>query len=340
MSELQHPSSRFPHNPLLVKFAVGKTRPTVYDLPGGDHVYGKRIERDPLENAATVVQHWNVKATSKHAIPALDYITMNRNSAKQGIISPRSIREFRKSNPVRVKVGDHTLYGGGGGSGISSNNGRTDVDGGGLQRARGPLPSDSNPNFTYGKPTRPSTPVAKLMTDLYQREWLEQVERKQMEKTQLDKVRGWRNVRACDEATAADGDWCLARGVQEKAVKKMNSKTAVPRQQALPKPKSALDKDPKTLFKMSKFQKVAPKIVSHRPEDDPAITGISPLPPPSKMAGGKAGRPATTTSRSPSRAAGAATAAATAAAPAPAGKPAHVAAAAAAEPPAKSVSFK
>ena len=43
---------RFTHNPLLVKHAVGKTRPTVYDLPGSDHVYGKRIERDPLENAA------------------------------------------------------------------------------------------------------------------------------------------------------------------------------------------------------------------------------------------------------------------------------------------------
>jgi hypothetical protein len=47
------PSERFPQNPLLVKVAVGKNRPTVYDLPGQDHVYGKIIERDPEECAAT-----------------------------------------------------------------------------------------------------------------------------------------------------------------------------------------------------------------------------------------------------------------------------------------------
>jgi hypothetical protein len=40
------------HNPLLVKDSVGKTRPTVYDLPGVHHVYGKKIERDPQECAA------------------------------------------------------------------------------------------------------------------------------------------------------------------------------------------------------------------------------------------------------------------------------------------------
>jgi hypothetical protein len=41
------------HNPLLVKGDVGKIRPTVYDLPVDDHIYGKAVIRDPLENAAT-----------------------------------------------------------------------------------------------------------------------------------------------------------------------------------------------------------------------------------------------------------------------------------------------
>ena len=41
------------HNPLLVKGDVGKIRPTVYDLPGDDHIYGKAVIRDPLECAAT-----------------------------------------------------------------------------------------------------------------------------------------------------------------------------------------------------------------------------------------------------------------------------------------------
>jgi hypothetical protein len=39
------------NNPLLVKYSVGKTRPTMYDLPGQHHVYGKKIERNPDETA-------------------------------------------------------------------------------------------------------------------------------------------------------------------------------------------------------------------------------------------------------------------------------------------------
>ncbi|KAI8923514.1 hypothetical protein BC831DRAFT_552102 [Entophlyctis helioformis] len=234
-ASLQSFQSRFTHNPLLVKHAVGKTRPTVYDLPGKDHVYGKRVERNPLENAATVVQHWNVRATSKHAVPALDYITMNRNSAKHGIISPTQIRNYRETHPVRVKIGDHALFG-------SKPTGME----GGLQRTRGPLPSDTNTNFAYGKPTRPSTPVARLMTDKFQREWIDQHEHRAHEKT---------------------------RHEDDKTAKKLPSRIA-PLQHSPPKPKSALDKDPKTLFKMSKFLKVPPKVVSHRPDGDPAMPWV------------------------------------------------------------------
>lgn len=46
-------SGRLTNNVLLVKDLVGKTRPTVYTLPGLEHVYGKRVERDPNESAAT-----------------------------------------------------------------------------------------------------------------------------------------------------------------------------------------------------------------------------------------------------------------------------------------------
>ena len=47
------PTARFPNNPLLVRDTVGKKRPTVYELPPEDHVYGKKIDRDPEECAAT-----------------------------------------------------------------------------------------------------------------------------------------------------------------------------------------------------------------------------------------------------------------------------------------------
>ena len=89
-----------------------------------------------------VIHHWNVKATSKETIPALDYITMNRNSAKIGITTPKEIRKFRKEHPVRRKEGDQSMYKAEG------------VGNGAFTRAKAPLPSDKNAQFTYGKPTR------------------------------------------------------------------------------------------------------------------------------------------------------------------------------------------
>jgi hypothetical protein len=38
-----------PTNPLLVKSTVGKARPSVYNLPPDDHVYGMPIYRNPTE---------------------------------------------------------------------------------------------------------------------------------------------------------------------------------------------------------------------------------------------------------------------------------------------------
>lgn len=135
-------------NPLLVRATVGKTRPTVYDLPPAGHIYGKMVPRNPLEDASQgflshlVVHHWTVKATSKEGIPALDYVTMNRNCLKNGIINPKKMREFWAENPVHIKIGQHANFGKLGSFEL------------GLERRKGPLPSDKNVQFTYGKPTR------------------------------------------------------------------------------------------------------------------------------------------------------------------------------------------
>ncbi|KAL5039258.1 hypothetical protein BDV3_002634 [Batrachochytrium dendrobatidis] len=231
-------NGRHPHNPLLVKHVVGKTRQTVYDLPGEDHVYGKQIERDSTEKTGVIAQNQSSKATitAKHSAPALDYITMNRNAAKKGIISPKSIREYREENPIRCASGDHSLY-----------NGKASGQERGLQRTRGPLPSDTNVNFTYGKPTRPSTPVSCLMTDRYQREWLDQLESKQKEQEKINKT---------------------------KTAKKQTAKIAISRQRPAAKAKLSDTSNLNELFKMSKFKKIGPKVVSHRPDNDKAMAGI------------------------------------------------------------------
>ena len=74
---------------------------------------------------------------------------MNRNTAKQGIISPIAIREYRKAHPVRMKIGDNntSVYRKSGSAGDSSTESRRN-------KSLGPLPHDSDANYTYGMPTR------------------------------------------------------------------------------------------------------------------------------------------------------------------------------------------
>jgi predicted Rossmann fold nucleotide-binding protein DprA/Smf involved in DNA uptake len=72
------------------------------------------------------------------------------------------------------------------------------------------------------------------MTDQYQREWIEEHESKIAEKQALEK---------------------------EKA-KKKQTKTVTPAKKKLPKKATIVDKDPKSLFKMSKFTAIGPKISS------------------------------------------------------------------------------
>ncbi|KAJ2997586.1 hypothetical protein HDV02_005398 [Globomyces sp. JEL0801] len=215
-------SSRRPNlgkaNPLLVKSVVGKIRPTVYDLPSEGHVFGKPIIRNPVENAET---------------------------ANQKIITPKEIRKYRKEYPVRLKegLGENSLY----------KTHKPDANNieviGGFTRSRAPLPSDTNPMFAYGKPTRyndiliylfrPSTPVARLMTDQYQREWASHVSESDSSKKKIQ---------------------------HEKEVKKKNSKLSVPHQKSAPKHKSIFEKNPSDLFKMSKFRKVPATVVCRREE--------------------------------------------------------------------------
>ncbi|KAI8815290.1 hypothetical protein BJ742DRAFT_11314 [Cladochytrium replicatum] len=227
-------------NPLLVKDVVGHTKPTCYDLPAATHVYGKKIERDPKECAATVLQQWHVKANSKNVTPALDYVSMNRNTTKNKITTPKEIREYRRANPVRVKVGDHSR---------GSIHGENGGDGGGAEttadwlkwRCRAQLPSDADPYFTYGKPTRPSTPVGKLMSDEYQREWAQEQERRSLERAKAERKK-------------------FAKAVTTKKIVKI---TPLP-----------IEKDVKKLFKMSKFRSKDAKITCWRDGNDPVIAPI------------------------------------------------------------------
>jgi hypothetical protein len=90
---------------------------------------------------------------------------------------------------------------------------------------------------------RPSTPVARLMTDQFQREWLANVEKANAEREAVAKV-------------------CYL--TQERTRKKHHQKKAVTHQPIVKKHSTVLEKDVNTLFKMSKFKKVPAKLSTHR----------------------------------------------------------------------------
>ncbi|KAJ3162767.1 hypothetical protein HDU86_003741 [Geranomyces michiganensis] len=243
-------SGRLTNNVLLVHSSVGKTRPSVYSLPGMNHIYGKRVERDG-SGCADVLQHWHVHTNprdSSNAPRMLNYVAMNRGAAKDGIVSPRDLRAYRKLNPIRINVSTSGRGGsddggsGGGGSGVKT------VHGGALYR-KAPIPSDGDPRFTYGKPTRPSTPVADLMTDRYQREWLVQQEKRLAEANRAPKNK--------------------AENKFAKNPPKSSTTATAPR--TSPKILSIAERDPHTLWKLSKFTNVPAHLDTWRSKSDPAL---------------------------------------------------------------------
>ena len=82
------------------------------------------------------------------------------------------------------------------------------------------------------------------MTDQYQREWIDSQERRAAERQALEKV---------ILTTIILDDFNLTVISQEKARRKQ-SKTVKPAKVTLPKKKVLVDKDPKSLFRMSKFR--------------------------------------------------------------------------------------
>jgi hypothetical protein len=60
-------------NVLLVKAEVGKARPTVYDLPETNHIYGKQIARDP-DNCASTGRSFIYKRMSRDIIGGQDHV--------------------------------------------------------------------------------------------------------------------------------------------------------------------------------------------------------------------------------------------------------------------------
>ncbi|KAJ3176171.1 hypothetical protein HK101_010492 [Irineochytrium annulatum] len=114
----------------------------------------------------------------------------------------------------------------------------------------GPLPSDVDGGFTYGKPTRSSTPVKALLTDVYQRQWALEQEAKTRQKLAHEQERLRRKKKLLSNNAKHTAATSNATGAGA------NVET---RRELI------VDKDPKTLFRLSKFKGVPSKISCWRP---------------------------------------------------------------------------
>lgn len=127
-------------NALLVKDDVGKAKPSIYDLPGEGHAFGLTQPPD-AEGAREVVGSWAAhvpRARPGHG--AQDFAKLNVLAAQSSVVTAGQVRAFRRENCVTL------------GASASA---------GALPKV---IPSDVIPTFSYGRKSRPSTPIKAVVS--------------------------------------------------------------------------------------------------------------------------------------------------------------------------------
>eukprot|EP00397_Hematodinium_sp_SG-2012_P051912 GEMP01061100.1.p1 GENE.GEMP01061100.1~~GEMP01061100.1.p1 ORF type:complete len:251 (+),score=68.87 GEMP01061100.1:101-853(+) len=127
-------------NPLLVKDDIGKAKPTCYDLPDEDFAFG-RPENTDLEGAKEVTMNWvDHKPNQKMESYVTNFVSVNKFAARQNVSlkAARQKMDQRKSSPPKGPRPIPQIY-----------------------------PHDVIPSFSYGKKTRPSTPIASVISNQF-----------------------------------------------------------------------------------------------------------------------------------------------------------------------------
>jgi len=134
-------------NPLLVKDDVGRAKPSCYDLPGEEFAYG-RPDNPDFEGAREVTMTWVSHVARPRAEENIqDFRKLNKMALKDGVLKASEVRNFRSHNQVSVAP---------------------------VQLLGPPpkvFPSEVMPSFCYGKQTRPSTPIAAVISNQFAAEY-------------------------------------------------------------------------------------------------------------------------------------------------------------------------
>lgn len=114
-------------NCLLRKTELGKVKTVTASLPPDDFAYGISRSRDE-EGAREVTFKWVMHQPNPDAKPGPDFKAMNALAVHNEVIKSQDQRDFRLQHPKTLKQGVQ-----------------------GQLKCRDPLPSDYNPEHTYGR---------------------------------------------------------------------------------------------------------------------------------------------------------------------------------------------
>eukprot|EP00746_Dinoflagellata_sp_MGD_P162274 gnl/MRDRNA2_/MRDRNA2_89755_c0_seq1.p1 gnl/MRDRNA2_/MRDRNA2_89755_c0~~gnl/MRDRNA2_/MRDRNA2_89755_c0_seq1.p1 ORF type:complete len:245 (+),score=59.47 gnl/MRDRNA2_/MRDRNA2_89755_c0_seq1:74-808(+) len=195
-------------NAILVRDDVGKAKPTCYDLPPEEFAYG-RPDNPDFEGAREVTMQWLSHVPGPRPEEKVqDFRKINKLALKGGISSAKDLADFRRHNAQNVTLA-------------------------GPQHVGPPpkvIPSDVVPAFTYGKKTRPSTPIAAVVSYQFAAEYEQALDENYGQYDEEKRAIGMRRI---------------------KTTKAMEGHAARSRAQ---------DIIPKEPFKMKKFAKVQAKM--------------------------------------------------------------------------------
>jgi hypothetical protein len=208
MSEHHRAKSK---NVILVKDDVGKAKPTCYDLPSEEFAFG-RPDNPDFEGAREVTMQWLAHVPSaRPAEKMTDFRKVNKLALRGRVASAKDLAQFRRENAQNLTVS--------------------------APAATGPppkvIPSDVVPAFTYGKKTRPSTPIAAVVSYQFSAEYEQALEENYEQYLEEKRAVGMREIKTT------------------KAMQGHAAAAAHSRAQAI---------EPKPEFKMKKFMKVKAKM--------------------------------------------------------------------------------
>ncbi|NXC83378.1 CFA77 protein, partial [Cercotrichas coryphoeus] len=123
---------------------LGKPMRNCYSLPGLDFTYGMYMhKRDG--GVAEAIGHWDsVKAKPHRRVMPRDFVTMGRRAVDEGCTKAREFALYYNYMDIRCKDKDVLRYG-------------------------GKIP----PDMTFGRPSRPPTPIFDILQHRYKELWME-----------------------------------------------------------------------------------------------------------------------------------------------------------------------